>query len=118
MVRMEDTGRPETHLKLARLAKLEEVREPLLQHCRDITQYLLPYAGRYLCSDRNRYQDRYQDIIDETGVHSLEILEAGMMATRTSPARPWHRLQTADSDLNRRWRVRKWGSCCGTVGAS
>lgn len=115
MVRMEDTGRPETTLKLNRLAKLEAIREPLLQHCREITQYLLPYAGRYLCSDRNRYQDRYQDIIDETGVHSLEILEAGMMATRTSPARPWHRLQTADPDVNRRWRVRKWLSIADEV---
>lgn len=106
---------PERESKLARLEKLKQIRSPMLQHARDISTYLLPYAGRYLVDERNRYEDRYQDIIDETGLSSLEILEAGMMATRTSPARPWFRLQVADPALNKRWRVRQWLQICDDV---
>lgn len=95
--------------ELQRLEKLNSIRQPRFQHWQDITQYLVPYAGRYLAS-RDQNVSLYQDIIDETATHALEILESGMMSMRTSPARPWYRFQTADDKLNKRHAVREWFS--------
>lgn len=87
---------------------MEAVRQPYMDHWRDITRYLLPYGGRYLATDRDRQVSQYQDIIDETGLQASEILRAGMLALRTSPARPWFRYQTRDRAVNKSHPVRRW----------
>lgn len=90
------------------LESLRTIRAPKLDHAQDITRYLIPYGGLYIPSDIDRGADRYQDIVDETGVHALDVYEAGMMSLRTSPARPWFRWQTPDPDLNKWQPVQLW----------
>ena len=86
--------------KLRRLADLNLIREPRFKHWQDISRYILPYAGRYLSTQRDVDANRYQDIIDETAIHAIQTLEAGMMTLRTNPMVPWFRSQTPDDDLN------------------
>lgn len=93
---------------LERNTQMEEARRPYLDLARDITEYLCPYAGRYQPEDRNRRRNTFQSIIDSTALHALQVLQSGMMAMRTSPARPWFRIQTPDARLNRRHGPRQW----------
>lgn len=106
---MKREGFTQQHELLERFQALENVRAPRIPHWQDITQYLIPYGGRYIVGN-DREADRYQDIIDETGTNALEVVESGLMAYRTSPARPWFRLQTRDPQVNRYRPVRGWFS--------
>lgn len=96
------------HTQQHRLSALKKIRMPRYNHWRDITQSLIPYAGRYMTSERDSAVNRYQDIIDETGIHAVHTLRSGMMSMRTNPAVPWFKSQTPDQDLNLFLPVRKW----------
>jgi len=108
MIAGDVVGFTSQHEKLERWEAIKTIRSPRIVHCQDITQFLIPYGGRYLATDHDREADRYQDIIDETGTNSLEVVEAGLMAYRTSPVRPWFRYQTRDPLLNRYRPVKEW----------
>ena len=94
---------------LQRAGALKTERSSWVAHWSDITQHLLPRSGRFSISDRNRTgRDRYNKILDNTATRSLRVLEAGMMAGATSPARPWFRLSTSDPALSERYQIRAW----------
>jgi len=93
---------------LTRWGALKSERASWWAHWQEITQYLLPRAGRYFVQDRNRGERRHNAIYDNTGTRALKVLGAGMMAGATSPARPWFRLATPDPDLNKFHSVRMW----------
>lgn len=94
----------------SRWAALKTERASWDQHWKEISDSLLPRAGRYMTGDRNKGQKRYNNIYDSTGTRGLRILSAGMMAGMTSPARPWFRLATGDADLSKSHAVRLWMS--------
>lgn len=94
----------------SRWAALKSERASWDAHWREISDSLLPRAGRYMTGDRNKGQKRYNNIYDSTGTRGLRILSAGMMAGMTSPARPWFRLATGDSELTKSHAVRTWMS--------
>lgn len=75
---------------------------------REIARYLLPRSGRFISTDRNKGAKRFNQIYDNTGIRSLRVLAAGMMAGMTSPARPWFRLSTPDTDLIESGNVKQW----------
>lgn len=77
-------------------------------HYRDITKRLLPRNGRFIVSDRNKAAARRNSIIDNAGMRMHRIMTAGMLQGASSPARPWHRLQLPDPDLNKRHAVKEW----------
>lgn len=83
-------------------------RSTWIKRYQDITQYLLPYSGRYFNTDRNRGDRTFNSIYDETATFALDVLTAGMMAGMTSPARPWFRLATPDRELMEIDSVRWW----------
>lgn len=83
-------------------------RSSWFEHWREISDNLLPRSGRFFATDRNKGQKRHNKIINSTGTRSLRILAAGMMAGMTSPARPWFRLETPDSDLMEVTAVKLW----------
>lgn len=91
-----------------RLAMLKAERASWWPHWREISDNLLPRAGRYFASDRNRGDKRHGNILDNTGTRALRVLSAGMMAGMTSPARPWFRLATSDPDLVKVPAVKQW----------
>ncbi len=93
---------------LRRHAALKAERAGWFGHWRDISEHLLPRAGRYFTSDRNRGEKRHQKILDSTGTRALRVLAAGMMAGMTSPARPWFRLTTSDPVMAKSPAVKQW----------
>lgn len=97
------------HNKLhARWQSLKSERASWDSHWKDISDHLLPRAGRFLVGDRNRGDKRHNHIIDSTGTRALRILAAGMMSGMTSPARPWFKLGAVDQDLMKHAPVKIW----------
>ena len=77
-------------------------------HWREIAQYQMPRAGRFIETDVNKGEKRHNNIYDNTAVFAHRTLAAGMMSGMTSPARPWFRLGLSDKDLMEYAPVRDW----------
>lgn len=97
-------------LLVKRWGALKSERSSWMTHYRDISGVLLARAGRFFIEDRNRGEKRHNAVLDNTGMLSLNVLTAGMMAGMTSPARPWFRLATPDAELNKSPAVKLWTS--------
>lgn len=93
---------------MLRKSALWAERSSWINRYREITEFLLPYSGRYFKNDRNRGDKNFNSIYDETATFALDVLTAGMMAGMTSPARPWFRLATPNKDLMEYDPVRWW----------
>ena len=93
---------------LTRHAALTNERSSWISHWQDISDNLLPRAGRFFVTDRNRGEKRHNKIYDSTGTRALRVLAAGMMAGMTSPARPWFRLTTSIPELDEAVAVKSW----------
>lgn len=89
---------------------LKAERSSWMAHWEQISQVLLPRAGRFLTTDNNRGDKCHSKILDNTGTRALRTLSGGMMAGMTSPARPWFRLTTRDPKLDETYEVKKWQS--------
>ena len=94
------------HLK--RLGALKTERSSFDSHFQELSRYYQPRAGRFVTSDVNRGDKRWNAIYDSTGTRALRILSSGMMAGTSSPARPWFRLAVPDSGLMAYQPVRIW----------
>lgn len=93
---------------LARKGALWTERASFFTHWQDLSGMFLPRSGRFVVTDRNKGDKRYNNIYDNTGTRALGILAAGLMAGMTSPARPWFRLATRDKSLMEYSAVKKW----------
>jgi hypothetical protein len=103
------TARTPQQRILSRKAALWNDRSSYDSHVQDIADFLLPRAARFDSADRNRDgASNYNSIIDETGTQAHGVLEAGLMAGMTSPARPWVKLATPDRDLMEYGPVKVW----------
>lgn len=91
-----------------RWGSLKTERESWMSHWKEISDLLLPRAGRYFLDDVNKGEKRHNQIYDNTGTRALRVLAAGMMAGMTSPARPWFRLTTSDPRLDESAAVKQW----------
>ena len=74
----------------------------------DISAHLLPRNGRFFVQDRNKGNRRHNAIYDSTGTRALRVLQAGLMSGATSPAQPWLRFSTPDTDLMKYQPVKVW----------
>jgi hypothetical protein len=93
---------------LIRRGALFTERATWMPQYREMSQYIMPRTGRFLLTDQNKGDKRYNSIIDSTGTRALRVLAAGLMAGMTSPARPWFRLYTLDTDLMEYGPVKEW----------
>lgn len=93
---------------LLRKGALYVERSSWIPRYREITEFLLPYSGRYFATDRNKGSRPFNSIYDSSATSAHDIMTAGMMAGMTSPARPWFRLATPDRDLMEYDPVRWW----------
>lgn len=94
---MEYTTKRQRHLTIRQELLTERSSfEPSWRECGD---YILPHRPRFSLSDTNWGQRKNQNIYDGTATDAAQVLEAGMMAGITSPARPWFRITTPDPDL-------------------
>lgn len=99
----------DTRAKLiTRWGQLKTERTSWWGHWQEISNYVLPWAGRYFRQDRDKGIRRNNQIYDNTGIRALRTLGAGLMAGATSPARPWFRLGTHDPALNSAQPVKLW----------
>lgn len=87
---------------------LWQERESWIPRYQDITNFLLPFSGRYFVQDRNRGNRPFNSIYDSTATMAHRILTSGLMAGMTSPARPWFRLAINDTDLMEYDPVKHW----------
>lgn len=102
---MEEMNR-ERYLK--RKQALWNERSSYLTHWREISDHIMPRTGRFFESDRNNGKKKHNNIINSKATRALNTLASGMMAGMTSPARPWFRLATPDTDLMEFEPVRLW----------
>ena len=93
---------------MSRWGQLKTERATWWLHWSEISQFVTPRQGRYFKEDRNRGQRRHSNIYDSTGTRALNTLAAGLMGGLTSPARPWFRLSTANTDLAKQPAVKQW----------
>ena len=91
-----------------RWTQLQNERASWMSHWQDISEYVLPRAGRYFVADRNLGDVRHNKILDNTGTRAMRVLAAGMMSGMTSPARPWFRLTTSVAELDESAAVKAW----------
>lgn len=80
-------------------------------HWKDISDYILPFHGRYLGNDDETENDgrkRHTRIFDSTATDALDITASGMQSGLTSPSRPWFRLATPDQDMMDFEPVKAW----------
>lgn len=90
---------------------LKEERSSWMSHWKDISEVLLPRAGRFLPTENNRGgRAVFRKILDSTGTRALRTLSGGMMSGMTSPARPWFRLTTFNPELDESYEVKVWMS--------
>ncbi len=96
---------------LQRKSALWNDRSSFDSHAQEIADFLLPRAVRFNETDRNQGGSAaYNSIIDETGTLAHGVIEAGLMAGLTSPARPWVKLATPDPELMEFGPVKEWTS--------
>lgn len=93
---------------LKRIGALETERSSWMTHWQDINRVLLPRTGQFNSTDANRGDRRNEDILDNTATMAIGTLAAGMQSGMTSPARPWLKLETADTDLMNVKAVSMW----------
>lgn len=90
---------------------LKEERSSWMSHWKDISEVLLPRAGRFLPTENNRGgKAAFRKILDSTGTRALRTLSGGMMSGMTSPARPWFCLTTFNPELDESYEVKVWMS--------
>lgn len=79
-----------------------------LVHYRELNTFLMPRAGLFLATDRNRGDRRHNAIHDNTGTRAVRIGGSGLMSGASSPSRAWLRFLTNNPDANRRYNVVRW----------
>lgn len=93
---------------MTRYGALQQERSSWDSFYKELTDFILPYSGRFFTSDRNRGTRRFNNIYDPSATLYANTLSAGLMAGMTSPARPWFRLATPDPALMQYHSVKVW----------
>lgn len=91
-----------------RMAEMDVELNQFLPHYKELTDFLSPRSARYLTVETNKGQKANQKIINAAAIKALRTLKSGMHAGMTSPARPWFRLMTENSDLRDSGDVKQW----------
>jgi len=91
-----------------RLEALRSERSTFYPMWAELSEYHLGHRGRFLTSDRNKGYKKNLKQINNTSRLAARTLAGGMMAGITSPARPWFKMATSDSDLNEYGPVKDW----------
>lgn len=77
-------------------------------HWLDLAYHFAPYAERFLTTDVNQGRKKNFLINKGTGPRAVRTLRAGMMASVTSPQRPWFALKPVDPKLEDDSEVQQW----------
>lgn len=91
-----------------RLEALRSERSSFIPLYRELSDYHLSHRGRFLTSDRNKGFKRNTAQINNASRLAVRTIASGMMSGITSPARPWFRLSSGDSELDNMQSVKLW----------
>lgn len=87
---------------------LKAERSTWIPQYQKISRRINPRTGRFLQTERNKADDQWSNILDNTTKSYFDILTAGLMSGATSPARPWFKYGIRDDDLANFHSVKKW----------
>lgn len=93
---------------MRRKGALDRERQSFISHYKELSQFIKPRRGRFLVTDRNKGDKRYNSIINSRATQAHRVATAGMLAGTMSPTRPWFSLETNDPDLMERFAVKDW----------
>ncbi len=93
---------------LRRLTTLKVEQTSFTGHWMELSNFISPRRGRFLQSDRNKGDKRYNNIINSVATTAHRTATAGMLAGTMSAARPWFGLETHDNSLMERQEVKEW----------
>ncbi len=92
-----------------RRKELVRERESWKQDWRELSRYFLPRKGRFLeDGERSNQGGLMRGSLDSTGIYAMRDLAAGLQGGMTSPARPWFKLATQDSEMERSSTTCRW----------
>lgn len=92
-----------------RVSALWRARDSAVPHWSDINAVLMPRMNDFFASQTPNQSDRRNsNILDNTATADLITLQAGMHSGMTSPARPWLKIETSDTDLMESKAVSMW----------
>lgn len=91
-----------------RLKGLVEERQPWDATNRDIVDYFMPGADRFMPEDRNRGGREDLQVIDDTAIDSLLTLASGLQTGLANPGEKWLALRTEDPELQKFHAARDW----------
>ena len=91
-----------------RFESLKQERSSWEDLWRDIRDYCLPDLGCFSGEDATQGSKRYRKILDAEAIDCADVLAAGLLGGVSSPSRPWLRLTTMDSDLDKNPAVKEW----------
>ena len=90
-------------------AALDRAWSPYQGAARDISDYVVPFASSFEVTSKDRdTRDRPSLILDNSASFASDVLRSGLLAGKTSPAKPWFKLETPDTSLNGFKPVREW----------
>lgn len=90
-------------------ASLDRRWLPHRNYAVDISNYVVPFASSVNTTDKDRNtREKPALILDNSASYASDVLRSGLLAGKTSPAKPWFKLETADASLNKFKPVRQW----------
>lgn len=90
-----------------RFDKLHADRGTVMSHCQEVANYMFPRRADFNV-ERQEGDKRQQYILDSTGVHSLELLGAGLHGFASNPASRWFTIKADDEGMNEDDAARTW----------
>lgn len=108
---MADSDRHKIEDRQLKLLRLKDQWQDIQALAQEVTQYYVPWLGRYPGDDMRPDQlhgQRMDKILDSTTTDAWEIAQNGIMSGLTPASRPWHRLQFKDPGLNKFGPARDW----------
>ena len=91
-----------------RVSAMEVERSSFISHWKELSDYIEPRRGRFFVTDRNKGERRHNLIVNSRGGQALRTYQSGMFAGIMSPARPWFKLETLNTDLMKSTDAKKW----------
>lgn len=76
-------------------------------HFQEVAEFMLPRLAEFT-GPQTPGSKRMSRVYDSTGIHSLEILAAGLHGNLTNPASRWFGLRMTDNELNEDDAVKKY----------
>lgn len=92
-----------------RWSTLDQSAEEYKPLWRELNEYVLPWSGRFLFSDRDIKEIRRgKNVYNSVTNNAVETAASGLHGGLTSPSRPWFELTASDPDLMEDAEVKTW----------